>query len=48
VTIQRLKAKTSPAVSAPPKRIPSARASKNIPKAATHSLRTPVQGSAAQ
>ena len=48
VTIHRLSAKTSPASSAPPKRMPSARASRNMPNAATHSLSTADQLSAVQ
>ena len=48
VTILRLNAKTIPASSAPPKRMPSARPSRNVPKAATHSLSTAIQLSAVQ
>ena len=48
VTIFRLRAKTTPASSAPPKRIPSALANRNIPNAATQSLSTAIQLSAVQ
>jgi hypothetical protein len=48
VTIHRLKPKTSPAVSAPAKRMPSARPRRNMPKADTQSFSTAIQLSAVQ
>lgn len=39
-TKKRLKAKTTPASSAPANRCPSARASRNVPNAATKTFRT--------
>ena len=44
--IHRLNAKTSPAVSAPPKRMPSARPRRNIPNADTHTLSSAIHTSA--
>ena len=40
------KAKTSPATSAPPKRIPSRRPSRNVPNEATNSLSSAITVSA--
>ena len=48
LTIQRLKPNTVPASSAPPKRIPSARPSRNVPNAARNSFKAATNASESQ
>ena len=48
LTVQRLKPNTMPASSAPPKRMPSARASRNVPNAARNSFSAAIHASESQ